>query len=536
MSLLNVPFVRFTPVACSLSRPSASSTSLERSRWNPCASALWSGMSGCFPNPTPHVANFCTHMNEEHTPINLPDSHRNFPRRDDATIIYTPDDTEGLQHSGASSSSKFTAASRVPTALGSWGNCLWKQMADYESVDSRSGIRETGANLDRESVVSTFFSSQSEGKRDRDQNVVHSSRDRKSPQNPWTEKLTRSSEEREWLIRNCIALRQKLRREIGKREILTSLFKSSIKSLNLNDFSDIRQVDGQIMLREINSACMETWNWEIGSSQEDHARDCRGIEELRRNCCEETDRAKTSNGWWIFCASREECHDRESIVDSDSGIAEQSGNPLPDARGFYDPESGISSGATHVPPSPPPPLPPPPCYSEFQNLAALRFWIAAWTQNGTGVTRNVFERPPAQEGLPSTIFHNTGLHGDEESEMKRESLNTSIPSDHFQSRSGMLNRTAGTYSHSGMMDYPRIPITELNLGKFLTFYRISKLESQLQDWSMIQEQPIRRSPCTGSKKLRLPHQLTNLWHRDRFWDEQIPQTTICLMGRLRLHW
>ena len=60
MSLLNGPLVRFPPVAsspscCSLSRPSASSTSLERSRVNPCASAHWSGMSGCLANPTPHT-------------------------------------------------------------------------------------------------------------------------------------------------------------------------------------------------------------------------------------------------------------------------------------------------------------------------------------------------------------------------------------------------------------------------------------------------------------------------------------------------
>ena len=49
--------------------------------------------------------------------------------------------------------------------------------------------------------------------------------------------------------------------------------------------------------------------------------------------------------------------------------------------------------------------------------------------------------------------------------MNKKSLNTSIPSLHFQSRSGMLNHTGGTYSHSGMMDYPRIPLSELNLGK-----------------------------------------------------------------------
>ena len=53
-----------------------------------------------------------------------------------------------------------------------------------------------------------------------------------------------------------------------------------------------------------------------------------------------------------------------------------------------------------------------------------------------------------------------------DNEMKRESLNTSVPSPHFQSRSGMLHHTGGTCSHGGMMDYPRIRITEWNLGEF----------------------------------------------------------------------
>ena len=49
-------------------------------------------MSGWLANPTPHTGNepnFNSNMNEEHTPINLPDSHRSFPCRDDATIIST---------------------------------------------------------------------------------------------------------------------------------------------------------------------------------------------------------------------------------------------------------------------------------------------------------------------------------------------------------------------------------------------------------------------------------------------------------------
>ena len=50
-----------------------------------------------------------------------------------------------------------------PQMLGSLGTGLWKQWRYRESVGSRTGIQETGASLDRESVVPTVFSSQSKG-------------------------------------------------------------------------------------------------------------------------------------------------------------------------------------------------------------------------------------------------------------------------------------------------------------------------------------------------------------------------------------
>ena len=93
------------------------------------------------------------------------------------------------------------------------------------------------------------------------------------------------------------------------------------------------------------------------------------------------------------------------------------------------------------------------------------------TQNRTGITGDVLERPPVQEGQPSTIFHNSKnlafcsqelefgtieTARKRECEMKRESLRTSIPSLHFHSGSGMLQHADETYSHSGIMDYPRI--------------------------------------------------------------------------------
>ena len=115
MSLLNVPYGPFPQVlsslASSLSRPPASSTSMGRSRReNPCASARWRGLSGRMANPAPNTgfepnfSNFFSCTDMEHTPINLTDSHHNFPCHDDATVISTKEDPEGSPHSGASGS------------------------------------------------------------------------------------------------------------------------------------------------------------------------------------------------------------------------------------------------------------------------------------------------------------------------------------------------------------------------------------------------------------------------------------------------
>ena len=59
--------------------------------------------------------------------------------------------------------------------------------------------------MDSESVFPTIFSSQLKGKRHRDQNVVHSWRDKENLQ----EILARKgpSEEREWLSKDCVKLR-----------------------------------------------------------------------------------------------------------------------------------------------------------------------------------------------------------------------------------------------------------------------------------------------------------------------------------------
>ena len=119
-------------------------------------------------------------------------------------MISTMEDSEGLPLSGASSSSiKQTAGSRVPSM--------------FEPSRGRTRLQETGSVSDRESIATTIFSSQSKGgKRSKRRAFVEREREKIS-RKPLNGKLTRPSEEREWLSKNCMKVRLKLRQETGER-------------------------------------------------------------------------------------------------------------------------------------------------------------------------------------------------------------------------------------------------------------------------------------------------------------------------------
>ena len=110
-----------------------------------------------------------------------------------------------------------------------------------------------------------------------------------------------------------------------------------------------------------------------------------------------------------------------------------------------------------------------------------RFWIAARYTEYYGNFRKRLSTTNCSRRTTSALFNNSKnfatssqeLRPDSEGntkrperEMRREPQNSSIPVPRFQSRGGLLNHTGGTYSHSGMIDYPRFPISELHVGKF----------------------------------------------------------------------
>ena len=233
-------------------------------------------------SPPEYEPKFCVDANDKHTPINLPNSNGIFPHDCNATIAATSKEPDVPLHSGAYSSSKHTAAA----------NYLWKQLADDESVDSRNSIGETGADLDRDTSVSTLLRTESRGKRDRDQNVVQSLRDREHlhqilerkaesavrgegmAQQKWYE-AEAEVEAGYWEKRNS---------DRALHEIKQDFESQRFQQQQANRWADQAHSDeislyGELELRN-------------RLFQENHARGCQEIEELRRICCEETDRAR----------------------------------------------------------------------------------------------------------------------------------------------------------------------------------------------------------------------------------------------------
>ena len=182
MSLLNIPHRLFPHKSYphqpahypDLQRPQHS---MGRSfRETPCEPARWIGMSGRMANPAPNTgyepnpSNFFSYMETEHTPINLP-----------ATVISTTD-PEGLPHSGASSSSsKQTAASRVPLNvrdLQAAGN-RWQVMCRVVWASRKHGQYRTENLLQQRFLVHSR-----KGEISRHKRCAFVERQSKSPKNP----------------------------------------------------------------------------------------------------------------------------------------------------------------------------------------------------------------------------------------------------------------------------------------------------------------------------------------------------------------
>ena len=80
-------------------------------------------------------------------------------------------------------------------------------------------------------------------------------------------------------------------------------------------------------------------------SQENHARDCQEIEELRTICCEESHRARQAKIDELSVHQERNATTTSQLLTQMQELQNKV-NSLSDTREFYDPDSGSSSGAT----------------------------------------------------------------------------------------------------------------------------------------------------------------------------------------------
>ena len=123
--------------------------------------------------------------------------------------------------------------------------------------------------------------------------------------------------------------------------------------------------------------------------QENRARDCQEIEELRKICCEETHQARQARSEGLSLQQQKNPATVNQMMAQIQDLQNKA-NSLSDAREFYDSESKSSSGATHVP------------GQTSTNLSSTTLprcgsGLPRNTQNCTDILGNVFEGPPAQK-------------------------------------------------------------------------------------------------------------------------------------------
>ena len=148
-------------------------------------------------------------------------------------------------------------------------------------------------------------------------------------------------------------------------------------------------------------------------------------------------------------------------------------NSLSDAREFHDPETAGSSGASHVtrPPLAKPSyrtvprrdsgLPP-----ETLNMMGISdvFWTTTCSRRTTSKylekSRNLAS---SSRGVKPKLTEHTMTTG---SKRTPEQQDLSNSRNILHCGDGISRHIGGTYSHGGMMEYPRFPISELHLAKF----------------------------------------------------------------------
>ena len=263
MSLLGVPVSRFPPIASSptCSRVTTFSlvhTPLVRTRSPPCASAPWGGMSWLSgQSDSRHrlwvqVLRRCqrrAHADQPHRKQQgfLPRLRRDNRHHWESWCTSTLWSGKHIPAHSGSKQSSHRGRNKVHWEI-ALRKC-WRSMILLAVVIASGKPVQT--QIEKPLYPRCLGLNQRRRERSRTKSCAIVKRQRKSPQNLWTE----SCIGRPWRDMGSAKIVWSWGRSggnnIGERKIQTLLFMRSIRSSNLNDFSYNKQIDGQIGLKEI---------------------------------------------------------------------------------------------------------------------------------------------------------------------------------------------------------------------------------------------------------------------------------------------
>ena len=223
--------------------------------------------------------------------------------------------------------------------LGSSGTSLTKVSADYDSGASPTSTTETCADMDRERVVSSLFgSATTEQRGSSPKRCANIWSQATPPQNPWTERRiarrTSGSAKKIW------SRGRRGGEKLGNEKFgyccwwdqsgvwISTITARSCKSMGR---SGSKRDKNQLVRR-------------IGIEKKTFPRrSCKRLPRnwrFEKNLLRRSKWGKSSQNWWIVCASREESYDCESIVDSNSRL--QNKIPCQMRENIYDPEQRVA--------------------------------------------------------------------------------------------------------------------------------------------------------------------------------------------------
>ena len=303
-----------------------------------------------------------------------------------------------------------------------------------------------------------------------------------------------------WILReNWLRLNLIRRSKIGREEIQNLRCMSRNVNWNFHDYKCDKM--GRANWKRKISLCDEL---EVRNRlyEENCTRSRQEIEEIRRRCNREE--KLTQHGLDEFSVQQETDPGTRSQIMTKIRDVQDNVNFLSDARDSHDPDSGSSSGHSHVP-------------EQHRIISSSRrrrpsceSGAPRSAQDDTSFRGNVFEDPLAQENSKeffdnSKNFATSMTRKDRTGNCLEKQLTsvsmTPIPIPCFHKRvrskghesanyhtvmTGNHTSGFGTYSQNGMMNDPGYKIPENASWQIPRLYKISKLETELQNRRMLE--------------------------------------------------